>query len=221
MKLNIKASNKQCILLIPIKSPDRAKSRMTESLSSESIQKLVKAMLVDVLTVVTSIKEFYPVVIAPNDSYRSIVQDFSVDYFQDSGLGYNECIKEFMHNYALNKSTKLLIVPADQPRIKPDILNNIMQFMNSNQIVQVRAQDGGTGALGLNPFDIMPTLFGIESSTLHHDYAIKNNLRIHEIYDSCLSYDVDKFSDLTLSVEHSFGNKTQLIIDEIIEYNNK
>ena len=69
-------------------------------------------------------------------------------------------------------------------------------MMNKKQVVQVIAEDGGTGALGLNPFDIMPTLFGEHSSHLHREYSKKNSLSFYEFKNSSLSYDIDQFEEI-------------------------
>lgn len=219
MTVSINKYKSQTVILIPVKAPNIAKSRMLKSINRSLTQKLVEAMLEDVLNVASKIDSVKVVVIAPDHAYQKIINDYDIDLFIDSGSGYNECISEFISKNILDNKTKLLIIPADQPRISIIEINKIVEMMNKKQVVQVIAEDGGTGALGLNPFDIMPTLFGEHSSHLHREYSKKNSLSFYEFKNSSLSYDIDQFDDLELENKHPVGKKTQLVIDEIMHYN--
>tara|TARA_B100001996_G_C18601179_1_gene569915 strand:+ start:393 stop:1058 length:666 start_codon:yes stop_codon:yes gene_type:complete len=219
MTVSINQHKAQTVILIPVKAPNLAKSRMLKSINSLLTQKLVEAMLIDVLDVVSKIQSVQVVIVAPDHAYQKIINDYEIDLFIDSGSGYNECISEFISKNTLDNKTKLLIIPADQPRISIIEINKIIEMMNKKQVVQVIAEDGGTGALGLNPFDIMPTLFGEHSSQLHREYSKKNGFSFYEFENLSLSYDIDQFDDLELENKHPFGEKTKLIIDEIMDYN--
>ena len=219
MTVSINKYKSQTVILIPVKAPNIAKSRMLKSINRSLTQKLVEAMLKDVLNVVSGIQSVKAVIIAPDHAYQKIISGYDIDLFIDSGSGYNECISEFISKNILDNKTKLLIIPADQPRISMSEVNKIIAMMNKKQVVQVIAEDGGTGALGLNPFNIMPTLFGENSSQLHREYSKKNGLSFYEFENSSLSYDIDQFNDLELESKHPIGKKTKLIIDEIMHYN--
>jgi 2-phospho-L-lactate guanylyltransferase len=215
MNISSKIQQDQIVVLIPVKTPNLAKSRMLESISQELIQQLVKAMLLDVISVIIQNKNLYPVVVAPDDSYELITQEFNIDTFIDSGSGYNECILEFSNKYLVNMNNQLIIIPGDQPRISKQELDIFLDKMHHIDVVQVVAEDGGTGALGLSPYNIMPTAFGVNSSSKHRNYAISHNLSFFQFEDIGLSYDIDQYQDLRLATKHSFGSNTQLVVQKL------
>lgn len=216
MNISSKIQQDQVVVLIPVKPPNLAKSRMLDFISQELIQQLVKAMLLDVISIIIQNKNLYPVVVAPDDSYELITQEFNIDTFIDSGSGYNECILEFSNQYLVDMNNQLIIIPGDQPRISKQELDIFLDKMQQIDVVQVVAEDGGTGALGLSPYNIMPTAFGINSSSKHHDYAISHNLSFFQFENIGLSYDVDRYQDLSMTSKYPFGPNTELVIQELL-----
>ena len=94
-------------------------------------------------------------------------------------------------------------------------LDIFLDKMHHIDVVQVVAEDGGTGALGLSPYNIMPTAFGVNSSSKHRNYAISHNLSFFQFEDIGLSYDIDQYQDLRLATKHSFGSNTQLVVQKL------
>ena len=177
MTVSINKYKSQTVILIPVKAPNIAKSRMLKSINRSLTQKLVEAMLEDVLNVASKIDSVKVVVIAPDHAYQKIINDYDIDLFIDSGSGYNECISEFISKNILDNKTKLLIIPADQPRISIIEINKIVEMMNKKQVVQVIAEDGGTGALCLR---FLVSILVIYIANIQRKIAsLFMNLKIH------------------------------------------
>ena len=66
MTVSINKYKSQTVILIPVKAPNIAKSRMLKSINRSLTQKLVEAMLEDVLNVASKIDSVKVVVIAPD-----------------------------------------------------------------------------------------------------------------------------------------------------------
>ncbi|MFQ6051531.1 MAG: 2-phospho-L-lactate guanylyltransferase [Candidatus Hydrothermarchaeota archaeon] len=188
------------IVLIPLNSLSKCKTRLSDVLTDEERKGFTLAMLNDVCNVFFDLgMETY--IVTPE---KNMDLEYKANIFYDtSDL-----------NTALVNATKKIeadtsiIVPADIPLIKRFHVEKILKMGSDKEIVIVPSRAGGTSLLYRSPKDVIDPLFnGI--SFFRHLKLIKEKKLRYAIYDSfLLSIDVDTKQDFVEVLIHGEGTRS-------------
>ena len=186
--------------VIPLKSPESAKSRLGAALNAQQRVRLFYALARRVIdaAVHTPGIEGVTVVTASN-----AVADFA------TGLGArcvrleSDCGTAAACTSALEKvpphhRQRVLFVAGDIPLISSDELSRFVALTERSPLVAIAADrlQIGTNALLCAPGDAIPLCFGINSFAQHLAAAARLGVAVHVVDSAPLALDIDEASDL-------------------------
>lgn len=196
--------------IIPIKRLSEAKSSLRKVFSPDERQRLVLAMLADVLNVARQASSISRVaVVSPDEKVLNFVRQQGAIDILEGGLGLNGALK-----LAINRSTDLgatsvLIIPGDIPLLKQVDVDNITSMATAQRDVVIAPSNAkGTNALLLRPPDIIDLRFGGESFPLHIEEAIRAGVRPRIYRSPTVALDVDEPADILKIETLGLGTKT-------------
>jgi 2-phospho-L-lactate guanylyltransferase len=193
--------------LVPLKSSERAKSRLAEVLDAEQRKQLFFALAervilalhesrnIDAVAVVTSSREVA-------EFARSLQ---AVAILQAADVGMSPALNSALRSLETIQPARVLMVPGDLPLISPAAVDSIFDTQaSSKQVVLVpdRRFDG-TNALLCSPPHVIGPCFGNGSFARHLSAARAANIsaRVHDIEELVL--DVDCADDLEYLRSHA------------------
>ncbi|MGQ0679088.1 MAG: 2-phospho-L-lactate guanylyltransferase [Actinomycetota bacterium] len=202
-------------VLIPVKSLDRAKLRLSQNLLPTDRRRLGLAMLADVLRAT----EKWPVklVVTSDPDAEAVGLAFGCRLVADPGGGLNNALAAGTRTAVDLGINTLLILPADVPMVGPDDVASL--FSSPHNVVIASSSDGGTNALLRRPPDCLPTAFGPGSARAHRRAAQERGLSCALIELDSLNLDIDRFTDLEhLSKLPNARDSVQLAADLVERY---
>ena len=188
--------------IIPVKRLSEAKSSLSPRLTPEQRQRLVFAMLADVLNAVHQAPPISDtIVVSPDEKVLSFARLHGAESVAEPGLELNEALKVVIHHSISKGVGSVLIVPADLPLLKSaDVENLIAMASASKDVVIAPSKAKGTNALFLRPPDLINLRFGGESFPLHVREASQAGIKPHIYRSPTTATDIDEVADL-LSIE--------------------
>jgi 2-phospho-L-lactate guanylyltransferase len=189
------------LAIVPIKSFDLAKQRLSESLASGGRRSLVQAMFSDVLGALRKTEgiEAIAVVTADVAAGAAATGERMIVLEDDLCDGQSAATRIGIH-YALEQGfERALLVPGDTPLLKPPELEGLLTRSERDGIdVAIVPDRHGTGTNGLliAPPDAFDPSFGPGSLERHRTQAQERRL-VHRV-DSLpsLAHDIDTPGDL-------------------------
>jgi 2-phospho-L-lactate guanylyltransferase len=188
--------------IIPVKRLSEAKSSLGEVLGPEQRQRLVLAMLADVMKALHLAPPIAgTIVVSPDEKVLSFARLHGAEGIAEPGLELNEALKLAIHHAISESVDSVLIVPADLPFLKPADIENIVAMASApRDVVIAPSKAKGTNALFLRPPDIIDLRFGGESFPLHVKEASQAGAKPRIYRSTTTTLDIDKPEDL-LKVE--------------------
>jgi len=188
--------------IIPVKRLSEAKSSLSEAFDPEKRQRLVLAMLADVLNAVhRSPSVSGAAVVSPDERVLSFARLHGAEGIAEPGLGLNEALNHAIRHAISRGIDSVLILPADLPFIKSVNIENLITMASApKDVVIAPSKAKGTNALLLRPPDIINLRFGGESFPLHVSEAIRAGVKPRIYRSQTVAIDIDEPIDL-LSVE--------------------
>lgn len=179
-------------ILIPVKSLDRAKLRLSENLRPEDRRRLGLAMLADVLRATEKWQS--RLIVTADPDAEAVGLAFGCSLVADRGSGLNAALADGTRAAIEGGAHKLLILPSDIPMVTPDDVTAL--FACEEQVVIAPSGDGGTNALLRRPPDKIPTAFGPGSAAAHRKTAQRAGLEVKVVHMESLVLDIDRYADL-------------------------
>jgi 2-phospho-L-lactate guanylyltransferase len=205
-------------LLIPIKDPIRAKSRLADLLSSEERRRLAWAMFEDVSRAVTDARKPDRVVMVT--SYPPAIERARV-------LGWDVLIEEsqISESASVDWASRILSeqgfdtvmrLPADLPLVRGEDIDALLAVdLAAPGALLVPSRDGvGTNAIIRTPPTLFPSRFGPNSLELHKSEAARVGVECAVVNNSRVGLDIDEVADLHALLECGLGPAS---VDAIIE----
>lgn len=183
-------------ILIPCKSLDRGKSRLSPLLDATARRRLCELFLRRTLTVAASLVCAQQVrVITSDNGAKAIADSFCVPTIGDDDAGLNEALGKACRRLAAvtDAARDLLVLPIDLPRVTVDGLNAVLSA--SEDVVLAPDEDRvGTNVLLLRPSAAsgFRFLFGPTSFADHCLQARRKGLSLRVVEDRSLAFDIDR-----------------------------
>jgi 2-phospho-L-lactate/phosphoenolpyruvate guanylyltransferase len=199
-------------LLIPIKDPERAKTRLADLLSPQERSRLAWAMFEDVSRAAARCTKPDAVV---------MVTSFPQAIERARGLGWGVIVEESQISEsasidsasgALSKRgfDTVMRLPADLPLVRAEDIDALLAIeLRAPAALVVPSREGtGTNAIIRTPPDLFPSRFGPNSLALHREESARAGIDCMVVNNSRIALDIDEPEDLELLLEVGRGTAT-------------
>ncbi|MBM3345279.1 MAG: 2-phospho-L-lactate guanylyltransferase [Betaproteobacteria bacterium] len=196
-------------VLVPVKTPTRAKQRLAAILTLDERRELARAMALDLLGLLTSHPGIGPVVVCGNDaSTEALARVAGVDYLPEAALGASGLslvVNAAAARFAADAEAELLVIHGDVPLLSHAELE---RFLSAHRRADPHAVTiapdrwhGGTNLLAWRPIAAFEVHYGVGSFQRHCDLARRSgaSLAICELQGAGI--DVDEPADLQAVLE--------------------
>lgn len=182
-------------VIVPVRSFDGAKRRLSPLLSVAERTKLAWTMLGDVLGAAAGLPGLRNVaVVTSADDVADYARQLGIVVIDDHGAnGTNAAVKVGFLDVARRRGGAVIALPSDVPSILPaDIAALFAAVRKSGVAIAPAPRDGGTNALACDiPGRIAPS-FGPDSFTRHIQAANQRGIRPVVIVNGRLGLDLDE-----------------------------
>jgi 2-phospho-L-lactate guanylyltransferase len=204
-------------LLIPLKDPANAKSRLAGLLSADERHRLAWAMFEDVSHAVSAttrpdhvvlVSSFEPAI----ERARSLGWEVLVEQSQESESASVDWASRVLAERGFDTVMRL---PADLPLIEARDIDELISIeLRAPAAVLVPSREGtGTNAIIRVPPDLFPSRFGPNSLGLHKQEAAQVGAVCLVVSSERIALDIDEPSDLKLLLQVGVSTKTHSIVE--------
>jgi 2-phospho-L-lactate guanylyltransferase len=189
-------------LLIPIKSPERAKTRLARLLSPDERRKLAWAMFEDVSRAAAS---------ASGPDRVVLVSSFAPAIEKARDFGWEVLVEEEQVSESASvdwASLRLrqigfdtvMRLPADAPLVRAEDIDELFKInLKAPAALMVPSREGtGTNAIIRTPADLFPSRFGPNSLALHREEAARAGVECLIVENARIALDIDEPADLEM-----------------------
>jgi 2-phospho-L-lactate guanylyltransferase len=192
-------------LLIPIKDPKHAKTRLADLLSPDERRKLAWAMFEDVSRAVAAsvkpdrvvaVTSFQPAI----EHARRLGWDVLIEESQESESASVDRASRTLSERGFDGVMRL---PADLPLVQAEDIDALLSIeLQTPAALLVPSREGtGTNAIIRMPPDLFPSRFGPNSLALHKEEAARAGVQCVVVNNPRIALDIDDPSDLKLLLE--------------------
>lgn len=189
------------VLAVPVKSLERAKSRLATILSPSERATLSLAMFEDVLDACVAQAGWDVWVVSRAEAALDAAAKKGARAVPEVGATLLAAVGQVERAVA-GRATALGVVLADLPLATPAALRAALARGESTPVAAVPAEsDGGTNMLLRTPPSIIPARFGRSSCSRHRLEAYQAGVTLQEIRSPELGFDLDRPADLARLLE--------------------
>jgi 2-phospho-L-lactate guanylyltransferase len=200
-------------LLIPVKDPTYAKTRLAGLLSEDERWRLAWSMFEDVSRAVVNAKQPDRVVIVTSfglavEHARKLGWEVLLEESQASESASIDWASRVLSNQGCESVMRL---PADLPLVTPEDIDALLSVeLDSPGALLVPSRDGtGTNAIIRTPPDLFPSRFGPNSLALHKQEAAQVGVECLIIENDRIALDIDEPDDVEVLLE--YGGDTRAV----------
>ncbi len=187
------------IALVPVKTLDRAKSRLAGTLDPPGRVRLMHDTLRRTLQALKGVEAIAEIAVITRDAEVSQwAQEWGARVVHERDDGLNESLRDA--RLQLGDADAVLVVPADLGWLDGDDIRAMAALAGEGRAVIIAPDrhERGTNALLLRPPDIIDFRFGADSAHAHAALAQSQGITPQWYRSSSISLDVDEPSDLAL-----------------------
>lgn len=206
-------------LLIPIKDPANAKSRLSGLLSADERQRLAWAMFEDVIRAVVDARKPDRVVLVSSftpaiERARSLNWDVLIEESQASESGSVDWASRILSERG---SDTVMRLPADLPLVRASDVDEMLSIeLDSPGALLVPSREGtGTNAIIRTPPTLFPSRFGPNSLALHKEEASRVGVVCRVVNNERIALDIDEPADVERLLECGGGSASIDLLMEI------
>jgi len=206
-------------LLIPIKDPANAKTRLAGLLSADERRRLAWAMFEDVSRAVDAATKVDRVVLVTSygpalKSARQLGWDVLVEESQQSESASVDWASRALAERGFDVVMRL---PADLPLVRSQDIDELLSInLRAPAALLVPSREGtGTNAIIRTPPALFPSRFGPNSLALHKEEAARVGVRCVVVNNSRIALDIDEPADLELLIEGGRGTSAYSALKEM------
>lgn len=206
-------------LLIPIKDPANAKTRLAALLSEAERRSLAWAMFEDVSQAITAARKPDRVVMVSSftpaiERARELGWDVLIEESQTSESASVDWASRILSERGFDTVMRL---PADLPLVRAEDIDELLSIeLESPGALLVPSREGtGTNAIIRTPPTLFPSRFGPNSLALHKQEAARVGVECVIVNNARIALDIDEPVDVELLLEEGSGAKTVATLVEM------
>ncbi len=200
------------VLAVPVKSLERAKSRLASLLSAPERAALSLVMFEDVLDACLAQSEWDTWVVSHDEAVLEVGAQKGARPLAESGTSLLEAVRQVEAEIVprSHSSNELAVVLADLPMVTAEALASALFLGGHVGVVGApAASDGGTNLLLRRPPSIIPARFGRSSFAKHRWAARRARAGFEEIRRPELAFDLDRPQDLARVLTDGGSRRTR------------
>jgi 2-phospho-L-lactate guanylyltransferase len=207
-------------LLIPIKDPAQAKTRLRELLSADERRRLAWAMFEDVCRAVANCARADRVVIVT--SFARAIERAKASGWdvltEESQTSESASVDWASRKLADAGFDAVMRLPADLPCVLASDIDELLghDLARPGALIVPSREGTGTNAIIRNPPALFPSRFGPDSLRLHKEEAARVGVLPLVIENPRIALDIDEPSDLEILLERGRGTEA---FDELASMN--
>jgi 2-phospho-L-lactate/phosphoenolpyruvate guanylyltransferase len=205
-------------LLIPLKDPSNAKTRLAGLLNGDERRRLAWAMFEDVTLEVAGaetpdaffvVSSYQPAI----DYAREMKWQVLVEETQVSESASVDWASSILEDRGFDAVMRL---PADIPLVQAADIDGLFSLVIPTPgAVLVPSREGtGTNAIIRRPASLFPSRFGPNSLALHRQEAARVGVRSELVENARIALDIDEPADVDLLLEAGGGSRTLGVLRE-------
>ena len=200
--------------LVPFKGATGAKQRLDGVLDATERERLVLAMMRDVLATLTRCRTLSGVLLVSRDRMAfELAEEFGVDVFEDSATDLSGAVVQSGDYARDNRAADgTLFVPGDVPLIRPEDVDAILDGHERVTLVP-DANDIGTNAAASSPANAFEYLFDGKSFKPHIAAARRAGIEPRIVRRTAWGLDVDTVDELTAVATRAVGTRTGVFLE--------
>ena len=210
-------------IVVPVKTTERAKGRLSQILAPAARRDLARAMLRDVLRAATRVRSVTEVWVVSHDgAILKEVEGWGARPLKEKyDMGLNPALRFATKEACAQGAEALLVLPSDVPLITPDDLERVLRprgraSADQGLVVGVPSTEGtGTNALLRIPPDVIPPRFGPASFDRHTREAARRKVRFITRRVARLARDVDTPKDLIALLSRERRGETARVLERL------
>jgi 2-phospho-L-lactate/phosphoenolpyruvate guanylyltransferase len=206
-------------LLIPIKEPQRAKTRLANLLSLEERQRLVWAMFEDLCLSLVAAKKAEHIFIVTNfqrAAERAGARGWQV-LFEEAQESESASVDWASRLLRQQGFAAVMRLPADLPLVRGEDIDALLSLdLRPPAAVLVPSGEGtGTNAIIRAPADLFPSRFGPNSLALHQQEAARAGVKCLLVQNPQIALDIDEPQDLETFLAAGRATETLRLLEEL------
>jgi 2-phospho-L-lactate guanylyltransferase len=197
--------------IVPLKSLNRSKSRLSPVLSIEQREALSREMFERTLKTLKQVKRITGILVVSRDAAMlALARSYKVQTLQENGAPeLNASLTRATQVVLDLKADSVLIVAGDIPLLQTNDIEAILELADDTpaMVIATDRRREGTNVMLVHPPGLFPYSYGKDSRLKHIAAARQAGATIH-LYDSPTSaLDVDRQEDLDLYRERLLEEK--------------
>ena len=204
-------------IVVPVKSPRRAKHRLESVLSEPERERLAGMMAREVFAAVSTLTSYGRFVISDDPEILEEGRRFGLEPLTDRvAQGQSAAVRQGFAAAWERGFTSALTIPGDVPAVTADELADLCAFRPEIEVLLAPDRERlGTNGLRLVPPHAITLRFGEDSLSLHQAEARRAN-RSFEIKDvEGLQYDLDRPADVVAFMQLPRDTATRRLLLEL------
>jgi 2-phospho-L-lactate guanylyltransferase len=200
--------------LVPVKSPERSKTRLSTVLQPQECAMLSRAMFMDVLAALDDAKGITHIAVLTSDTeVAALANQLGHEVIADKSAGQLcEGLNEAARYIVSQGAATMLVIPGDMPTVTPADIEELLKAHQGGLSLCPAIRDGGTNALVCSPPNAIPFQFGDDSARRHIEAAEAAGLHTIRLPMHAFFRDIDIPDDLIwLSRQGTGGNTVRFL----------
>ncbi|MEK6320205.1 MAG: 2-phospho-L-lactate guanylyltransferase [Acidobacteriota bacterium] len=199
-------------LLIPVKDPTHAKTRLAELLSEDERCRLAWAMFEDVSRAIAAARKQDRVVIVTSFALAiERARDHGWDVLtEESQISESASVDWASRMLSERGFDTVMRLPADLPLVRAEDIDELLSIeLDSPGALLVPSREGtGTNAIIRTPPTLFPSRFGPNSLALHRQEAARVGVDCMIVNNARIALDIDEPADVELLMASARGTET-------------
>jgi 2-phospho-L-lactate guanylyltransferase len=200
------------VIAVPVKSLERAKSRLSQVLAPLERAALTLTMLEDVLDACLRMPGWQTWVISPDESVLEVSARRRARPVVEEKSGLTSAIRQVQDEAA--EADALAVVLGDLPLLTAETLSRLLRTLGP-VVAAPSASQEGTNVLLRRPPMVIPPRFGTDSFRKHREAAELKELPFAVVHAPELSFDLDTPDDIAQLLEWRRASRTRQACGEM------